>query len=1064
MGRGRLWARGWFVLAAFGISALLRGQTYNIQDYFPVAHDSWWYLVDLVPQPEGDSDAFRWDVLDNEIGVGGGKTAVQFKTTTDETDDDRNGDRDFWRHGTAGELEYWGGYINKIPSPFPKEIILANPLTAGLASMTIGQIITDSETYYYSFVSADVDIRVELVEALDHVETPLGTFTDVIKLRVTIQLTDLPFGVDDIVVSDNFVWLQRGIGVVRQTQGADANDATDQVLDSGFVAGNPITAGGPTTYTLTYSAGEGGSIDGPSPQIVAEGADGDSVTAVPDGGSVFVQWSDGSTENPRQDTNVTADITVTAEFTPMQYTVTFAAGPGGSLLGELTQTVNHGADCSAVEAVPDAGSHFVAWNMAKAFYSDANPLTVTDVTADLDLVAAFEEDAPIGSEIGGLISAGGAGVPGIAVVLPGVGTATTGADGRYRFTEVPDGTYQLFPSGSTEYIFTPPLRQVTVPPTTTVADFAAQPVAGATLVPGPTAIYLAGRDDVTIPAVGVDPDAAGFPLGRVCVGDCPGAVQERFPTAFAAAQGDQFRFNAGGAVDYYGGTTLAAAPDGYAATTSAITPLEGISGYNGPHGSLVGVFLDDANPLGATPPDLLDFSATGLGLGFAALSPQLGQVFFIGDGSTAGKAQQVFTAPAGATRLFLGIADGFAFGGAPGAYDDNIGGFLVTVDRTPAVVQHTLTYSAGDGGSVTGDSLQTVAHGANGTAVTAVPDPGYLFVQWSDGVTTATRQDTNVTASITVEATFEAEPGLTHTVVFIAGANGTIRGAAVQVVAHGDSTSAVTAAANRGYVFDRWDDNSIANPRVLTNVVNDVTLTALFRQAQPVDPNGFFAATVDETDVLNDRGIWDFTGPYAATAKGTAFDLILTHDTKGKIGGGGTVTVDAGVPVAVPVSVKGKASGKGGIVMVSLSLKGSGADAKLSGKVILALDVLGRQLIGSAVIKGTVGGAKVNEVIPLLVFDVPPPMNGTFGVYFNLQDTGRAVSGTAIMMLSNGHHYAFLVKGKKAGLLVAVSLKGDPLDLAAKGIKMKGVIQPLEGGQALIVSAAVKAFGQAFGW
>src|SRR5690606_12449663 len=61
------------------------------------------------------------------------------------------------------------------------------------------------------------------------------------------------------------------------------------------------------TYTLSYSAGSGGSISGTTPQTVAHGASGTPVTAVPDGGHGFVQWSDGSTANPRTDAHVTAD-------------------------------------------------------------------------------------------------------------------------------------------------------------------------------------------------------------------------------------------------------------------------------------------------------------------------------------------------------------------------------------------------------------------------------------------------------------------------------------------------------------------------------------------------------------------------------------------------------------------------------------------------------------------------------------------------------------------------------------------------------------------------------------
>ena len=69
-----------------------------------------------------------------------------------------------------------------------------------------------------------------------------------------------------------------------------------------------------TFPTLTYVAGSGGSISGNTSQTVILGADGTAVTAVPDDGYEFINWSDASTINPRTDTNVTGDITVTANF------------------------------------------------------------------------------------------------------------------------------------------------------------------------------------------------------------------------------------------------------------------------------------------------------------------------------------------------------------------------------------------------------------------------------------------------------------------------------------------------------------------------------------------------------------------------------------------------------------------------------------------------------------------------------------------------------------------------------------------------------------------------------
>ena len=66
----------------------------------------------------------------------------------------------------------------------------------------------------------------------------------------------------------------------------------------------------------------------------------------------------------------------------------------------------------------------------------------------------------------------------------------------------------------------------------------------------------------------------------------------------------------------------------------------------------------------------------------------------------------------------------------------------------------TLTYSAGANGSISGTTPQTVAYGADGTAVTAVANSSYHFVYWSDGVMTASRTDLAVTTDRTVTASF----------------------------------------------------------------------------------------------------------------------------------------------------------------------------------------------------------------------------------------------------------------------------------------------------------------------
>jgi uncharacterized repeat protein (TIGR02543 family) len=72
------------------------------------------------------------------------------------------------------------------------------------------------------------------------------------------------------------------------------------------------------------------------------------------------------------------------------YLVSFSAAAGGSVSGNLSQTVTHGTSTTAVTAVADSGYQFVNWTGSGGFVTTtANPLTVTSVTAALNITANF---------------------------------------------------------------------------------------------------------------------------------------------------------------------------------------------------------------------------------------------------------------------------------------------------------------------------------------------------------------------------------------------------------------------------------------------------------------------------------------------------------------------------------------------------------------------------------------------------------------------------------------------------------------------------------------------------
>ena len=149
----------------------------------------------------------------------------------------------------------------------------------------------------------------------------------------------------------------------------------------------PVAAATPTgPFTLEYTAGENGIINGTTTQLVDYGDSGTEVEGVPYDGYHFVEWSDGSTVNPRTDTNVTYDVSVMAIFDINTYILNYYAGTGGTLSGITSQIVDYNADGTPVTAVPDTGYHFVEWSDG----STDNPRTDYGVYCDLDVMAYFE--------------------------------------------------------------------------------------------------------------------------------------------------------------------------------------------------------------------------------------------------------------------------------------------------------------------------------------------------------------------------------------------------------------------------------------------------------------------------------------------------------------------------------------------------------------------------------------------------------------------------------------------------------------------------------------------------
>ncbi len=352
------------------------------------------------------------------------------------------------------------------------------------------------------------------------------------------------------------------------------------------------------TYTLTYTAGSNGSISGTTSQVVNYNTSGSAVTAAPNTGYHFYQWSDGSTANPRTDSSVSADISVSAMFAINTYTLTYTAGANGSISGSTPQMVNYGSSGSAVTAVANTGYHFVQWSDGLT----SNPRTDSGVSAAISVSASF-------------------------AINTYTLTYTAGSNGTISGT-----TPQNVNHGSNGTAVT------AVPNTGYHFD---QWSDGSTTNP---------RTDSSVSAN---------------------------ITVFAS----------------------------FAINTYTLTYTAGANG---------------------------------------SISGSTTQVVNHGSNGSA------VTALANANYHFVQWSDGVL----TATRTDSSVSADKSVSAMFAINTYTLTYTAGSNGSISGSTTQVVNHGSNGSAVTAAPNAGYHFVQWSDGSTVNPRTETNVTADMAVNATF----------------------------------------------------------------------------------------------------------------------------------------------------------------------------------------------------------------------------------------------------------------------------------------------------------------------
>src|ERR1041384_6729256 len=147
-----------------------------------------------------------------------------------------------------------------------------------------------------------------------------------------------------------------------------------------------------------------------------------------------------------------------------------------------------------------------------------------------------------------------------------------------------------------------------------------------------TSAALAGP--LTVPGVS-NPWFAGATNGTVDgAGDNAPTNSPVLVTNLTIVAGHLLTFQARGSVET-SGTPPFYPPDGGGTIHHGLSPdgsENGIAGVTAPVDALLGVFLDDSEPVLSVVPGALDFTAPE-SQNYATLAPALKQVFFIGDGT-----------------------------------------------------------------------------------------------------------------------------------------------------------------------------------------------------------------------------------------------------------------------------------------------------------------------------------------------------------------------------------------------------------------------------------------------
>jgi uncharacterized repeat protein (TIGR02543 family) len=571
-----------------------------------------------------------------------------------------------------------------------------------------------------------------------------------------------------------------------------------------FVDGNKSFTASFTvnSYTVTTATSGSGSVAGGGTYTYGQTA---TLTPIAGTGYSFSGWSGGLTGSANPGTfTVTGPTTVTANFTPNNYTLTTNTSGAGSGSVTAGATSAYGTTQS-ITATPSTGSTFTGWSGAAT--GTTNPVTIT-MDANKTLTANF-------------------------TLIPYTLTTTTAGTGSGTISGA--GTYNY---GSTATSTASPSTGSTFTGWSNAATGTTNPVSiSMTSAKTLTGTFTLIDYTLTTATSGTGTVTAGgtYPYSTVRTMTATPGTGQQFTGWSGAATGTTNPINI--TVDSNKTLTATFAPINYTLTTATSGSGSITAGGSYPYGTVrsitatpgtgqtftgwSGAATGTTNPVNVTIDANKTLMATFTPINYTistAVAPAAG-------GSVSGSGTYAY----GSTASFTATpATGYSFTGFSGAITSATNPSTLTVTGNATVTanytinSYTLTTSTtGTGtGSVSGGGTYT--YGTNASA-TATPAAGSTFTGWTNAATgTANPASIAMTANKTLTATFTLNTYAVSTSVV---GTGSVTGAGTY---NYGATATLTATPGTGYAFAGWSGaiTGTTNPQTLTvDAAKSVTAT-----------------------------------------------------------------------------------------------------------------------------------------------------------------------------------------------------------------------------------------------